>query len=429
MRPSVLARGVTGLYLLAFFGFLFGPLFIMVVTALNSSSFPRISPWDCLTFEWFVKLAGDERLHSGLLNSLAIGIIVVILSVSLGLAGALFLARLGPTSRAVVYTVITAPILIPGVVLGISTLIFWDRAAQLVGLGTGSLFYNGIFLTVLGQASFISSYCMLVLIARLQRFDNGQIEAALDLGATNVQAFRRILLPFLKPAIISAAIIAFLASFENYNTTVFTISHLHTFTTIISQKVRLGIDPSISAVAFIIIVLTLIGAMFYEGAHKRAELKKARELPVGNLLRSLFGRNPAMIMGVMVVVATVAGIWLAMGHSAEQCKADLLEQKLERQRQLEERYRQSQPAGGAGEPGTAPASQGLGAGTFGNVFDPKNLEGQAGVGEQGEGAPGAPAEKPGQSTFGNVFDPKNLEGQAGVDGQEETPPAAEEDQQ
>lgn len=384
MRPSILARGFTGLYLLAFFGFLFGPLFIMVVTALNSSSFPRISPWDCLTFEWFAKLAADERLQTGLLTSLGVGVAVVLVSVSLGLAGALFLTQIRPSARAGYYTLITAPILIPGVVLGISTLIFWDRTAQLLGFGTDSFFYNGIFLTVLGQSSFISSYCMLMIIARLQRFDTGQIEAALDLGATNTQAFRRIMLPFLKPAIISAGIIAFLASFENYNTTVFTISSLHTFTTIISQKVRLGIDPSISAVAFIIILLTLIGALVFEGMSKRAELKKARLLPEGNgagdVLRGLFKRNPAMIMSVMVVVATMAGIWLALGHSATQCKADLLEQKLERQRILEEEFRQSQP--GANEPGGAPASQGLGAGAFGNVFDPKNLEGAAGVDEK-----------------------------------------------
>ena len=389
MRPSILARGLTGLYLLAFFGFLFGPLLIMVVTALNSSSFPRISPWDCLTFEWFAKLAADERLQTGLLTSLGVGVAVVLVSVSLGLAGALFLTQIRPSARAGYYTLITAPILIPGVVLGISTLIFWDRMAQFLGFGTDSFFYNGIFLTVLGQSSFISSYCMLMIIARLQRFDTGQIEAALDLGATNAQAFRRIMLPFLKPAIISAGIIAFLASFENYNTTVFTISSLHTFTTIISQKVRLGIDPSISAVAFIIILLTLIGALVFEGMSKRAELKKARLLPEGNgagdVLRGLFKSNPAMIMSVMVVVATMAGIWLALGHSATQCKADLLEQKLERQRILEEEFRQSQP--GADESGGAPASQGLGAGAFGNVFDPKNLEGAAGVdGKEGEQA-------------------------------------------
>ncbi len=389
MKASILARGLTGLYLLAFFGFLFGPLFIMVVTALNSSSFPRISPWDCLTFEWFAKLAADERLQTGLLTSLGVGVAVVLVSVSLGLAGALFLTQIRPSARAGYYTLITAPILIPGVVLGISTLIFWDRTAQLLGFGTDSFFYNGIFLTVLGQSSFISSYCMLMIIARLQRFDTGQIEAALDLGATNAQAFRRIMLPFLKPAIISAGIIAFLASFENYNTTVFTISSLHTFTTIISQKVRLGIDPSISVVAFIIILLTLIGALVFEGMSKRAELKKARLLPegtgAGDVLRGLFKSNPAMIMSVMVVVATMAGIWLALGHSATQCKADLLEQKLERQRILEEEFRQTQP--GADESSGAPASQGLGAGAFGNVFDPKNLEGAAGVdGKEGEQA-------------------------------------------
>ncbi|MCK5622629.1 MAG: ABC transporter permease [Alphaproteobacteria bacterium] len=389
MKASILARGLTGLYLLAFFGFLFGPLLIMVVTALNSSSFPRISPWDCLTFEWFAKLAADERLQTGLLTSLGVGVAVVLVSVSLGLAGALFLTQIRPSARAGYYTLITAPILIPGVVLGISTLIFWDRTAQLLGFGTDSFFYNGIFLTVLGQSSFISSYCMLMIIARLQRFDTGQIEAALDLGATNAQAFRRIMLPFLKPAIISAGIIAFLASFENYNTTVFTISSLHTFTTIISQKVRLGIDPSISAVAFIIILLTLIGALVFEGMSKRAELKKARLLPegtgAGDVLRGLFKSNPAMIMSVMVVVATMAGIWLALGHSATQCKADLLEQKLERQRILEEEFRQTQP--GADESSGAPASQGLGAGAFGNVFDPKNLEGAAGVdGKEGEQA-------------------------------------------
>ncbi len=388
MRARILARGLTGLYLLAFFGFLFGPLFIMVVTALNSSSFPRIAPWDCLSFEWFVKLAGDERLQSGLLTSLGVGVAVVMVSVALGLAGALFLTQIRPSLRTAYYTLITAPILIPGVVLGISTLIFWDRTAQLLGFGTDSIFYNGIFLTVAGQSSFISSYCMLVIISRLQRFDTGQIEAALDLGATNTQAFRKILLPFLKPAIISAAVIAFLASFENYNTTVFTISHLHTFTTIISQKVRLGIDPSISAVAFIIIVLTLIGALLYEGMMKRGELKKARALPEGPgaaaVLQGFFKKNPAMIMSVMVVVATIFGIWFAIGHSADQCKADLRAEKLERQRRLEEQYRQTLPAAGAEESGGAPASQGLGAGTFGNVFDPKNLEGQAGVGEEGE---------------------------------------------
>lgn len=418
MRGGVLLRGLTGLYLFLFLSFLFGPLLIMVVTALNSSAFPRISPWDCLSFEWFAKLAGDERLQTGLLNSFGIGIAVVVLAVSLGLAGALFLTQIKPASRGVYYAVVTAPILMPGVVLGISTIIFWDRTAQLFGFEYGSLLYNGIFLTILGQSSFISSYCMLVMISRLQRFDTGQLEAALDLGATNMQAFRKVLMPFLKPAIASAAVIAFLASFENYNTTVFTISHYHTFTTIISQKVRLGIDPSISAVAFVIIALSLIGALFYEGLTRRGELKLQRRLPqgagVGAFVRGLFVSNPATIMGVAVVIASITGVWFALGHSADQCKADLLKQKFERQQELQQQFRRD-TAPTQGAPSTDPGVQSPGQGAFGGAFDPENLKGR----QDGDGAPAAP-QQPGQGAFGNVFSPDNLKGSTGPG---ETPPA------
>ncbi len=90
---------------------------------------------------------------------------------------------------------------------------------------------------------------MLIFISRLQRFDSVREEAALDLGATHVQTFRKILLPFLKPAIGSACVLGFLASFENYNTTIFTIASKSTLTTVLASKVRYGFNPSISALA------------------------------------------------------------------------------------------------------------------------------------------------------------------------------------
>src|SRR3546814_14405432 len=92
-----------------------------------------------------------------------------------------------------------------------------------MGASYDSIFYSGFFLTILGQATFISAYCMLVFLARLQRFDRTQEEAALDLGASHVQVFWKVLVPFLRPAILSSAVLAFLSSFENYNTTLFTI--------------------------------------------------------------------------------------------------------------------------------------------------------------------------------------------------------------
>src|SRR3546814_15226086 len=104
-----------------------------------------------------------------------------------------------------------------------------------MGASYDSIFYSGFFLTVLGQATLISAYCMLVFLARLQRFDRTQEEAALDLGASHVQVFWKILVPFLRPAILSSAVLAFLSSFENYNTTLFTIQSEATPPTVLAE--------------------------------------------------------------------------------------------------------------------------------------------------------------------------------------------------
>ena len=99
---------------------------------------------------------------------------------------------------------------------------------------------------------------MLVLVARLQRYDVGLTEAALDLGATHAQAFRKVLLPFMRPAIASAAVLAFLASFENYNTTTFTFGQYPTLTIELAPTVRYGIIPSISALACFIVLRRVV---------------------------------------------------------------------------------------------------------------------------------------------------------------------------
>ena len=179
-------------FVLFFFLYLFGPLIVMGISAFNTSTFPRMSPWECFSVEWFDVLMNDTRLMEGLRNSVFIGLGVVLVAVPVGLAGALMLMEARPRIRPWYYTITIAPILVPGVVLGISTLLFWDRIGLMFGFGQGSIFYDGIFLTVIGQSTFISAYAMLIFIARLQRFDIVQEEAALDLGATHVQVFTKI---------------------------------------------------------------------------------------------------------------------------------------------------------------------------------------------------------------------------------------------
>ena len=287
MKSQHFLNILLGIYIFIFFSYLFGPLIIMSITSFNSLEFPSITPWECFSWRWFNEgkiaydgqhlagLASDLRLHDGLIKSLIIGVGVVLLSVPIGIAAAIVLTQVHSRLRTIFYSVSIMPVLFPGVIIGISTVVLWDRIATIGGEGfIAEIGRNGIFLTILGQTCFISTYCFLIFVARLQRFDQTQEEAALDLGASQTQVFIKILIPYLMPAIASSAVIAFLASFENYNTTVFSILSEQTLTTVIASKVRLGISPAISALALVIIAITLIAAIIYEVLRRREDKKK-----------------------------------------------------------------------------------------------------------------------------------------------------------
>lgn len=405
MSSSAAGRLGTIAFCLLFFGFLFGPLVIMVLTAFNSSPFPRLVPWDCFTTDWFGKLAGDAKLLTGLGNSLFIGAGVVLLATPIGLAAALALSEVGPRLRGALYTIFISPILMPGIVIGISTLMFWGRLGSGLGFGFDSVFFNGFFLTILGQVCFISAYSMLIFIARLQRFDHTLTEAALDMGATPAQAFRKILLPFLRPAIFSSAVLAFLASLENYNTTVFSIVAESTFTTELASKVRLGIDPSISAVAVVIIALTLFGAIVHEAWQRRTTALAQGGSAAARILNNpvnAFIRHPATVAAILAIVIGGA-IHLGSRHNSDVCVQSIMDAKRAEQERLQQEMRERMQQQRQEAP-TAPAPGGSAAPTtpFGGVFAPGGL---------GGGAP-APAPAPAPSApatpFGGVFAPGSL---------------------
>ena len=205
---------VTGLYLVLFFAYMFLPLIFMTIIAFNANDIPQITPWKGFTLMWFAELAKDEQMWNALWNSFIVAFAVVAISVPIGLGGALLLTRLQFKARNFLYGVLVSPILTPGIILGISTFLFWDSYMDIPG---------GLWTAILGQSTFISTYCMLLIMSRAQRFDLTQEEAAFDLGATHSQVFWKITLPFLRPALISSMALAFMQSFDNYNTTLFAI--------------------------------------------------------------------------------------------------------------------------------------------------------------------------------------------------------------
>ena len=270
------SKAILNLYMLLFFLYLFVPLLIMVFAAFNSNDTPSITDWNGFTLDWFTGgfdaegdvvvrgLPQETRFLQGLWHSIVIALGVIVISIPLGLSGALLLTRLDTNASTLLYTILVSPILIPGIVLGVSTMIFWR---DVFGVEAG------LFTAMVAQSVFIASYCMLLFMARLQRQDRVLDEAALDLGASSFMVFRRITLPFLAPTIATATVIAFLQSIENYNTTFFAIGGSWTLVTEIGARMRFGVSPVINAIGVIFVTFTVIAAVTYVLLKRRADAK------------------------------------------------------------------------------------------------------------------------------------------------------------
>ena len=252
-------------YMVLFLIYLLVPLLVMGGAAFNDSKLPTIVPWKGLTDKWFIAMWQDSRIWIAFRNTFFVALAVVGLSVPIGTAGAILVNSVAGRARSLLYGLMVAPILIPGVVIGISTLLFWNHFSV----------PSGLHLSVLGQVSYIASFVMLLVLARLQSFDQGLEEAALDLGASHGQVMRRILLPHLYPAMGAGAAIAFFQSIENFNVTLFTRGGADTLTVYVFSKVRSGITPTINALAFLLIGVTLTCAIWYELRRRRTEARIA----------------------------------------------------------------------------------------------------------------------------------------------------------
>lgn len=251
-------------YLVIFFAYLFLPLLIMAAATFNESRFPTVTPWTGTTLRWFSALWADGGMWDSLANSLLVAVGVLCLALPIGVASALFLTTVEGRGKSFIYALILSPLLTPGVIIGISTLIFWrDWGVN-----------GGIALTIIAQSAFIAAYVMLMVAARLQRFDRTLERAAMDLGASQWQVFRRILLPYLRPAILSAAVLAFLQSLENYNTTLFVAGYDTTLTVYIASKVRTGLTPAVNALALVMILFTVGLAVIYELKRRREAARR-----------------------------------------------------------------------------------------------------------------------------------------------------------
>lgn len=252
------------LYVLAFFVFLASPLVAAGTFAFNDSLFPSL-PWQGFTLDWFFNdtepklgVFHDRRLLRGVYYSFVIATMVSALSVAVGTCNAFLFVRHDFPAKNALYIVMVLPLVIPGVILGISILVLASSVANGLDDGYGidiGFLRPGIFLVVMGQFSFITTITSLVITARLKKFDIAMEEAALNLGAGRVRVLATVTLPFLRPAMIAAGIVAFLVSFENFNTTLFLVGSESPLTiTMFDRMAKAGSTPVLNAMSFLLMV-------------------------------------------------------------------------------------------------------------------------------------------------------------------------------
>ncbi|MGB5984298.1 MAG: ABC transporter permease [Desulfobacterales bacterium] len=258
------------LYVIGYFSFLFAPLFVTCVLAFNDSQFPSL-PWKGFTLDWFfadlpqrVGIFQDRINLDSIWVSVQVAFFVTLLATTVGTCGAFLFEQEEFRFKQALYFLMISPLVIPGVILGISILLFSTSLGiffeERLGLDL-ALLRPGFWLVVLGQFSFIATLVTLVVSARLKKFDPALEEAALNLGANRFQVIWFITLKFLRPAIIGSAAVAFLMSFENFNTTLFLVGSEATLPVNLYLQVRDGSTPVINAISFLLIVGTSLLAM------------------------------------------------------------------------------------------------------------------------------------------------------------------------
>lgn len=269
---SIPLKTIYFIYIIAFLLFLFVPLIINGILAFNNNEIPSF-PWQGGTLSWFysqddtqVGVFNDVKMLRAIGTSLKVSFMVTILSLIVGTSSSFLFVRENFWGKQVLFITMMLPLVIPGVILGISLLVFSNGLIGFLRSIPGSdlfipltkLLRPGLLLVVLGQFCFICTIATLVISSRLRKFPLELEEAAMDLGSNHWGAIFSITLPHLFPAILSAGILAFLLSFENFATTLFLIGSKPTLPILLFSKLRFSITPEINAVSVALMLFTSI---------------------------------------------------------------------------------------------------------------------------------------------------------------------------
>jgi spermidine/putrescine transport system permease protein len=251
--------------------FLYLPLASLVLFSFNDSK--RTIRWEGFTLDWYAKMAGDDALISAFANSLTIAAISTLLSVVLGAMSAIALWRFRFPGKGAFDGVITLPIVVPEICMGVAMMVFFGTIAP---WPRDLVWPFDLGAITIAHVTFSFPFVTVVVRARLASFNREMEEAARDLGASELRALRDVLLPHIRPALVSGALLAFTLSLDDFVITFFTAGpNTVTFPVKVYSMVRFSVTPEVNAASSVLmaitIALTLIGVRLQGTAIARTE--------------------------------------------------------------------------------------------------------------------------------------------------------------
>jgi spermidine/putrescine transport system permease protein len=245
---------------IAVFGFLYLPVVVLIIYSFNGQSVGGFPPHD-LTLRWYRVLVADDLIWNTVLNSLLVAATAVGIALAMGLPAALALDRASFPGKAAFRRLVLLPLILPGIITGLSLLMLFVQAGIKLSLVT----------ITLGHGTALISVATTEIFAGLQKMDRAQEEASLDLGANYWQTFWRVTIPNLRISLISAGLLIFTLSMDEIAVSFFLLGRDNTLPLEIWSRLRRGITPEINAISTLIFLFSLIMILVWYRLRTRCE--------------------------------------------------------------------------------------------------------------------------------------------------------------
>lgn len=235
------------------------PIILIIIYSFSSTP-ATVFPLESFTLRWYKELVQNKLIISALKNSICIGIMVSIISVTIGTLASFAFTRYEFRFKKVISTIVLFPMTIPAIILGISMLSFFSYLKISLSL----------FTVIISHILYCIPFAILIMNSRLTGFDMSVEEAAMDLGANAIQTFRYIVFPIIRPSIIGVIMLTFGLSFDEFLLTFFVIGRQNTLPVVIWGMLRRGVSPTINVVATLVLIISMTIILI---ANKYAKIK------------------------------------------------------------------------------------------------------------------------------------------------------------